>query len=92
MDFSHISSYLSSDSRSGWREKLLEASFRGVPFKVEEESAGSGVCRHPIACANNFRGDAEFRSGAGNNTRAEHWLAFRHASGTEQCTGGEKHG
>lgn len=26
---------------------------------------------------------------AGNNTRAEHWLAFRHASGTEQCTGGE---
>ncbi|HBA3008547.1 DNA circularization N-terminal domain-containing protein [Escherichia coli] len=42
MDFSHISSYLSSDSRSGWREKLLEASFRGVPFKVEEESAGTG--------------------------------------------------
>lgn len=34
MDFSHISSYLSSDSRSGWREKLLEASFRGVPFPV----------------------------------------------------------
>lgn len=49
MDFSHISSYLSSDSRSGWREKLLEASFRGVPFKVEEESAGSGgFCR--IGC------------------------------------------
>lgn len=48
--------------------------------------------RHPIACANNFCGDAECRSGAGNNTRAEHWLAFRHASGTEQCTGGEKHG
>ncbi|HGW7256049.1 TPA: DNA circularization N-terminal domain-containing protein, partial [Escherichia coli] len=42
MDFSHISSYLSSNSRSGWREKLLEASFRGVPFKVEEESAGTG--------------------------------------------------
>lgn len=51
-----------------------------------------GVCRHPIACANNFRGDAECRSGAVNNTCAEHWLAFRHASGTEQCTGGEKHG
>ncbi len=48
--------------------------------------------QYPIACANNFRGDAECRSGAGNNTRAEHWLAFRHASGTEQCTGGEKHG
>ncbi len=49
----------------------------------------SGVCRYPIACANNFRGDAECRSGAVNNTRAEHRLAFRHASGTEQCTGGE---
>ncbi|UDU17754.1 hypothetical protein LJ051_26790 (plasmid) [Escherichia coli] len=25
-------------------------------------------------------------------TPAEHWLAFRHASRHEQCTGGEKHG
>ena len=33
----------------------------------------------------------ESSSGAGNNTCAEHWLAFRHASGTEQCTDGEKH-
>lgn len=42
--------------------------------------------------AHNFRGDAECHSGAVNNTRAEHRLAFCHASGTEQCTGGEKHG
>ncbi len=42
MDFLIFLRTYSSDSRSGWREKLLEASFRGVPFKVEEESAGTG--------------------------------------------------
>lgn len=25
-----------------WKDRLVEASFRGVPFKVEEESAGTG--------------------------------------------------
>ena len=60
-----------------------------LPAPSYDRNQRSGVCRHPIACASNFRGDAEFRSGAGNNTRAEHRLAFRHASGTEQCTGGE---
>ncbi len=29
-------------SSSGWRDRLQDASFRGVPFKVEEESAGTG--------------------------------------------------
>lgn len=29
-------------SSSGWRDRLHDASFRGVPFKVEEESAGTG--------------------------------------------------
>lgn len=77
-----------SDSFSGF-------SIDGVADFVQNDVVGnqrSGVCRHPIACANNFRSDAECHSGAGNNTCAEHWLAFRHASGTEQCTGGEKHG
>lgn len=55
-------------------------------------SEGTDNGRHPIACANNFRGDAECHNRAVNNTRAEHRLAFCHASGTEQCTGGEKHG
>ena len=30
-------------SSSGWRDRLQDASFRGVPFKVEEESAGTGT-------------------------------------------------
>ena len=25
-----------------WKDRLQDASFRGVPFKVEEESAGTG--------------------------------------------------
>ncbi|HCS4673821.1 TPA: DNA circularization N-terminal domain-containing protein, partial [Escherichia coli] len=25
-----------------WKDRLQDASFRGVPFKVEEESAGAG--------------------------------------------------
>ena len=29
-------------SSSGWRDRLQDASFRGVSFKVEEESAGTG--------------------------------------------------
>lgn len=30
-----------------WKDRLQDASFRGVPFKVEEESAGP-ILRHSI--------------------------------------------
>ncbi len=69
----------------------LRSSVTWLPHPSYDRNQRSGVCRYPIACANNFRGDAD-PQWAVNNTRAEHRLAFRHASGTEQCTGGEKHG
>ena len=32
-----------------WKDRLQDASFRGVPFKVEEESAGTGrTATNPI--------------------------------------------
>ena len=42
MDLSHSGGIFMYGVYMTWKDRLQDASFRGVPFKVEEESAGTG--------------------------------------------------